>query len=116
MSLCYPVGTLFHPQMLSPKTRRRFYEENDDSDEMESHFPHNNGPFGNAPPAADDDDCPYFGKYGKYTTVYDSDGYEIEDYINPFHPDYPHFWGLVWNPTWSLSTFFLCFQVQTLRL
>ncbi|WZZ38857.1 hypothetical protein YC2023_035116 [Brassica napus] len=34
------------------------------------------------------EDCPYFGKYGKYATFYDSDGYEYDDYTNPFHPDY----------------------------
>ncbi|KAJ4872138.1 zinc finger (C3HC4-type RING finger) family protein [Raphanus sativus] len=34
------------------------------------------------------EDCPYFGKYGKYATFYDSDGYEYDDYSNPFHPDY----------------------------
>ncbi|KAL0843508.1 hypothetical protein Bca101_016753 [Brassica carinata] len=34
------------------------------------------------------EDCPYFGKYGKYATYYDSDGYEYDDYTNPFHPDY----------------------------
>lgn len=34
------------------------------------------------------EDCPYFGKFGKYATFYDSDGYEYDDYTNPFHPDY----------------------------
>lgn len=83
--------------MLSPNSRRQLYLSDDDSDDMEgqpeetgqSHFPHNNvwsGNAANAPPA--NEDCPYFGKYGKYAVVYDSDGYEIEDYTNPFHPDY----------------------------
>ncbi|CAH2069352.1 unnamed protein product [Thlaspi arvense] len=88
-----PDGVLFTPDMLSPRTRARLYPS-DDSDEVEgqaeetgrSHLPPDFGPFGLA-----DEDCPYFGKYGKYTPVYDSDGYEIEDYTNPFHPDYPHF-------------------------
>lgn len=66
--------------MLSPKSRRRFYQSDDD--------PEDNATTVNAPANEYDE---YFGKYGKYTTMYDSDGYEIEDYTNPFHPDYPHF-------------------------
>ncbi|XP_020882538.1 LOW QUALITY PROTEIN: uncharacterized protein LOC9302452 [Arabidopsis lyrata subsp. lyrata] len=62
-----PDGVILTPEMLSPKSRLQLYM------------------------AEADEDCEYFGKYGKYTTVYDSDGYEIEDYTNPFHPDYPHF-------------------------
>lgn len=86
------VGVLFFPHMLSPNSRRQLYAD-DDSDEAEetgqAHFPHSNAPSFNAPPAnLFDEDDEYFGKYGKYATVYDSDGYEIEDYTNPFHPDY----------------------------
>ncbi|CAA7025040.1 unnamed protein product [Microthlaspi erraticum] len=75
-----PDGVMFTPAMLSPNSRQRFYE-NDESDDE---------PAGPAqfPFAAADEDCPYFGKYGKYTPQYDSDGLEYEDYTNPFHPDY----------------------------
>ncbi|EOA13062.1 hypothetical protein CARUB_v10026062mg [Capsella rubella] len=67
-----PDGVIFTPDMLSPKTRRQLYMSDDDSDD-------------NVPANEFDE---YFGKYGKYSTVYDSDGLEIEDFTNPFHPDY----------------------------
>jgi hypothetical protein len=77
-----PDGVLFTPQMLSSKSRQQLYlPDSDDSDD--------NATTQNAPAA--DENCPYFGKYGKYTIMYDSDGYELEDFTNPFHPDYPHF-------------------------
>ncbi|KAL9284074.1 putative transcription factor C2H2 family [Arabidopsis thaliana] len=77
-----PDGVLFTPQMLSSKSRQQLYlSDSDDSDD--------NATTQNAPAA--DENCPYFGKYGKYTIMYDSDGYELEDFTNPFHPDYPHF-------------------------
>ncbi|CAN8252660.1 unnamed protein product [Cochlearia groenlandica] len=85
-----PDSIPFFPHMLSPKSRRQFYNsdhkaeasarrEGKAAESSQSHFPHNR-------------EGEYFGKYGKYTIVYDSDGNEIEDYTNPFHPDYyPHF-------------------------
>lgn len=111
-----PVGVIFHPSMLSPRSRQQFYDSDDDSDEetlrpphlrsnapsgdettrVNGHLRQSNAPTGNettrvnGPPEEEEevDDCPYFGTYGKYAIVYDSDGYEIEDYTNPFHPDY----------------------------
>uniref|UniRef100_M4CE70 RBR-type E3 ubiquitin transferase n=1 Tax=Brassica campestris TaxID=3711 RepID=M4CE70_BRACM len=111
-----PDGVIFHPSMLSPRSRQQFYDSDDDSDEetlrpphlrsnapsgdettrVNGHLRQSNAPTGNettrvnGPPEEEEevDDCPYFGTYGKYAIVYDSDGYEIEDYTNPFHPDY----------------------------
>ncbi|CAN6863030.1 unnamed protein product [Brassica oleracea] len=107
-----PVGVIFHPSMLSPRSRQQFYDWDDDSDEetlrpphlrqsnapsgdettrVNAHLRQSNAPTGNettrvnAPPEEEEkevDDCPYF---GTYAIVYDSDGYEIEDYTNPFH-------------------------------
>ncbi|CAH8323392.1 unnamed protein product [Eruca vesicaria subsp. sativa] len=63
---------------------------------LNAHLRQSNAPSGNettrvnAPLEEEEeevDDCPYFGGYGEYGIVYDSDGYEIEDYSNPFHPD-----------------------------
>ncbi|KAL0750868.1 hypothetical protein Bca101_032871 [Brassica carinata] len=107
-----PDGVIFHPSMLSPRSRQQFYDWDDDSDEetlrpphlrqsnapsgdettrVNAHLRQSNAPTGNettrvnAPPEEEEkevDDCPYF---GTYAIVYDSDGYEIEDYTNPFH-------------------------------
>ncbi|KAF8102376.1 hypothetical protein N665_0198s0084 [Sinapis alba] len=95
-----PDGVIFLPHMLSPRSREQLYDSDDDSDEETGQPPHSrqsNAPSGNettrvnAPPEVEEeeevDECPYFGTYGKYSIVYDSDDYEIEDYSNPFHPD-----------------------------
>ncbi|KAG2299845.1 hypothetical protein Bca52824_036317 [Brassica carinata] len=112
-----PVGVVVLPHMLSPRSRQQLYDSDDDSDEemgqpahlrqssapsgneatrVNAHFTQSNARSGNettrvyAPPEEEEeevDDCPYYGAYGEYGTVYDSDDYEIEEYTNPFHPD-----------------------------
>ncbi|XP_010456177.1 PREDICTED: uncharacterized protein LOC104737650 [Camelina sativa] len=86
-----PDGVIFTPDMLSPKSRRQLYQSDDDDsdeDEFGEYYTRKNL---EALCANADEDDEYFGKYGKYTIMYDSDGYELEDFTNPFHPDYPHF-------------------------
>ncbi|KAJ4881544.1 hypothetical protein Rs2_38599 [Raphanus sativus] len=111
-----PDGVVFHPHMLSPRSRQQLYDSDDDSDEetgRSTHLRQSNAPSGNeatrvnahftqsndrsgnettrvyAPPEEEEevDDCPYIGTYGEYGTEYDSDGYEIEDHTNPYYSD-----------------------------
>ncbi|KAJ4875087.1 zinc finger (C3HC4-type RING finger) family protein [Raphanus sativus] len=82
-------GEIFLPHMLSPRSREQLYDSDDDSDEetgQPAHLRQSNVPSGNEATRVN----AHFTQSNDRSedgTVYDSDGYEIEDYTNPYDSD-----------------------------